>query len=226
MEIKVIGLGGVGSAVSNFISKYLYYLNDLTEDINMTLIDGDSYEEKNHTRQLFQGIGNKAKIKEMELYRTYSNKINYSSIPLFVNPLNVNSIINDNDIVFLSVDNHMTRKVVADRCKQLDNIVLISGGNELVDGNVQIHVRKDGKDITPSIDKFHPEIQTPGDKSPEDMSCDELAVSVPQLFFMNMMVAVYMCAAFYNVVIKNTIHSEVYMDLQRMNSDSKIRKVK
>ena len=221
MKITIIGLGGVGSIVANSISRYLYHLESFSE---ITLIDGDAYELKNNERQLFSGYGNKATIKEKELSRMFGSKIKFMSYPVFINNTNIN-LIESGDIIFLSVDNHKTRKTVNDFCKTLKNVILISGGNEYTDGNVQIYVRKEGKDITPGIDQFHPEISNPADKSPEELSCEELAqTSSPQLFFMNQMVASYMCAAFYNC-INNRYHSEIYIDIEAMNSDSKIRKV-
>jgi hypothetical protein len=112
-------------------------------------------------------------------------------------------------------------------CNNLNDVTLISGGNEFTDGNVQIYVRKGGKDLTPDLCAYHPEIANPDDKLPEEMSCEELANSEPQLYFTNVWVATLMCAAFYNVVIKNSIGaSEIYFDMIQMSTIAQTRALK
>ena len=223
MNIVIIGLGGVGTIVADVFSRYLNYSQDFTSN-RITLIDGDSFEPKNATRQVFQNYGNKAESKKKELASKFK-EIEFNAFPSYVNDSNSSRFINENDIVFMAVDNHKSRKIVSDRCKQLNNILLISGGNELEDGNIQVYVKKDGKEITPPIDKYHPEIAFPENNSPEELSCEERQISHPQLFFMNMMIACYMCSAFYAVFVKGALHADVYIDIVKLNSDSKIRLV-
>ena len=50
---------------------------------------------------------------------------------------------------------------------------------------------------------YHPEIENPLDKSPDEMSCEELSHAEPQLYFTNFMVAGHMCSAFYNIIERN-----------------------
>ncbi len=107
----------------------------------------------------------------------------------------------------------------------LKNVVLISGGNELTDGNVQLYVRREGVDLTPKLTDYHPEIENPTDKSPDEMSCQELEESSPQLLFTNMSVATLMCQVFYNFMQGNVKFSEVYFDMLDMCADSKVRAV-
>jgi len=223
-EITIIGLGGIGSVLSNTVSRFINSKNIGVITIN--LVDGDDYEEKNLERQEFTSYGNKASVKKNELEYKF-RKINYVDYPIFIDERSAAEIIKENCIVFLAVDNHKTRKLVSDFVKNFKNVVLISGGNELTDGNVQIYIRKDGVDITPSLTDYHPEIENPKDKSPDEMSCEELSKSEPQLYFTNFMVANYMCAAFYNIIEKsNYNYSEVYFDLLTMNANSKVRKTK
>ena len=112
-------------------------------------------------------------------------------------------------------------------CKNLKDVTLISGGNDLTDGNVQIYIRKDGVDLTPDLCAYHPEIANPDDKLPEEMSCEELAESEPQLYFTNLGVATIMCWAFYNAVVKGQHEkSEIYFDITQMASSAKMRIVK
>lgn len=224
MIIKIIGLGGIGSVLSEKISRFLNYsMNE--ESIYITLIDGDSYEPKNLARQEFVELGNKAKMKSKELNFKYDG-IQFDFIEQFINEENISEMIMSDDIVFCCVDNHKTRNIINNHCKNLQDTVLISGGNELTDGNVQIYIRKEGSDVTPSLTDYHPEIENPTDKSPEEMSCEELSHSAPQLFFTNLSVAAIMCWGFYNYLQGKTDISEVYFDMLEMASDAKIRKVK
>jgi molybdopterin/thiamine biosynthesis adenylyltransferase len=187
------------------------------------LVDGDSYEPKNESRQEFVGYGNKARLKCVELQQRFKN-LNFQDYPFFLDEAVAPEIIKERSIVFVAVDNHKTRKLISDYAKKLNDILIISGGNELTDGNVQIYFRKEGNDITPSLTDYHPEIDNPEDKSPDEMSCEELSKSQPQLFFTNLMVAGHMCSAFYNLIERNDPKiSEVYFDLITMNAHSKTR---
>lgn len=230
MKINIIGLGGIGSILSDSVCRFLNY--SIQKNIEIILIDGDDYEEKNLERQLFSYFDNKATSKCRELKTKY-NRMQIKDFPQFIDQDNIN-IIERGDIVFLCVDNHKTRKLVSDYCSTLGDIILISGGNELVDGNVQIYIRKNSKDVTPSLTKYHPEIENYNDKLPSEMSCEELEKSEPQLFFTNMMVACFMCSTFYNILQSSTFSenskrtfkiSEVYFDIEKMCADAKIRNV-
>jgi len=223
--VKVIGLGGIGSIVCDGLSRFLNFGKDFSYP-RVTLIDGDKFETKNHERQNFITEGeNKAKTKRDELLTKFRNVVFFTE-PVFVNRENVSKLVEEKDIVMLCVDNHKTRKVVSDRCSDLNDVILISGGNELEDGNVQIFVKKNGEKITPSLTDYHKELENPDDKSPDEMSCEELSKTEPQLYFTNLMAAAHMLAAFYNVWKGRLDFSEVYFDNATMKADSKVRKVK
>jgi len=224
LPITIVGLGGVGSILAERLCRFLNYATDMTADI--MLVDGDTYEHKNYERQEFTRMGNKAEIKSTELQMKFS-ELRFDAYEAFVNEVTISESIREGDIVFLCVDNHKTRMIVSNYCKNLQNITLISGGNEFTDGNVQIYVRKEGKDLTPDLCAYHPEIANPDDKLPEEMSCEELSQSDPQLYFTNLGVATLMCWSFYNVVVKEQYErSEVYFDILNMTTDAKIRIVK
>jgi len=225
MNIKIIGLGGVGSILIERLCRFLNY-SQVDTSFVITLIDGDEYEDKNLERQEFIRLGNKAEIKASELKIKYLNLI-IEYITEYITVDTITRGIGEKDIVFLCVDNHKTRMVVSNYCKTLNDVILISGGNELTDGNVQIFIRKGGVNITPDLCTYHPEIATPDDRSPDEMSCEELSKSEPQLYFTNLSVATIMCWAYYNVVVQQNINaSEIYFDMSRMVVDAKTRIVK
>jgi len=225
MKIKIIGLGGIGSVLADQICRFVNYsINDF--NVEIILIDGDEYEHKNYERQNFNSMGNKALTKQRELSLKF-NGLNINYVSDYITKENISKNILNEDLVFMGVDNHKTRKLVSDYCKTLDNITLISGGNNYIDGNVQLYYRKDGVDLTPNLCAYHPEIDNPQDKSPIEMSCEELTVSEPQLLFTNLTAATIMCQVFYNIVIRKEIkYCEIYFDITSMKTDSKIRKVK
>jgi molybdopterin/thiamine biosynthesis adenylyltransferase len=223
LGIVVVGLGGVGSILIERLCRFLNYSNDLSADI--LLVDGDTYEAKNYERQEFIRMGNKADIKATELQMKFS-KLRMQAFEEFVTPENIKDVIKEGNIVFMCVDNHKTRMIVSTYCQQLQDVILISGGNEFTDGNVQLYVRKGGQDLTPDLCRYHPEIANPDDKLPNEMSCEELSKSDPQLYFTNLGVATIMCWTFYNAVMKGSYErSEVYFDILTMNSNSKVRAI-
>lgn len=225
MRIVIIGLGGVGSILVERMCRFLNYSRDL-DNITIFLVDGDDYEPKNQERQEFMQFGNKAEIKITELSLNYAS-IMFDYNPNYVNPGNIQDVISDGDIVFLCVDNHKTRNLVSSYCRTLTDITIISGGNELTDGNVQLYVRKGGADLTPDLCAYHPEIANPDDKLPDEMSCEELSQSEPQLYFTNLGVATIMCWVFYNAIVEGDYErSEVYFDIRSMTADAKVRIVK
>jgi hypothetical protein len=112
------------------------------------------------------------------------------------------------------VDNHPSRLLVSTHAGTLKDATLISGGNDFHDGNVQVYVRRDGANLTPSLSRYHPEIAAPRDRNPADLSSEALAAAgAPQLLFANLTVAALMLNAFYAWQQGALGYSEVYCDL-------------
>ena len=221
-KIKIIGLGGIGSVLCEVLCRYLNY----SKGAVITLIDGDSYEVKNHERQIFVQLGNKANVKCNEM-RSRFDYLSLNEFTEFVSERNVSMCVQENDVVFLCVDNHKTRKIVSEYADTLNNVVLISAGNDWEDGNVQLYIREDGKKITPSLTDYHPEIMKPDDRLPGEMSCEELSKSEPQLFFTNLSAAAIMCWVYYNLVVEGSKEfSEIYFDIAKMAVHAVSRKLK
>jgi molybdopterin/thiamine biosynthesis adenylyltransferase len=210
IEIKAIGIGGIGCALLPFLCRYLQYSG---EPARVTLIDGDRFERGNAARQAFSGLGNKAEVKARELAREYEG-VAFRSQPEYVTEDNVARLISEGEVVFLMVDNHASRHLVSRHASYLADLSLISGGNDYEDGNVQVYIRQKGLDLTPSLARYHPEIAAPQDRNPAAMSCEELmAAGAPQLLFANLMVASLMLNAFYALREGRLNYSEVYLDI-------------
>ena len=210
LEIKAIGIGGIGCALLPFLCRYLQYSG---AKARLTLIDGDRFERANAARQSFSRLGNKAEVKARELAQEFDS-LSVRAVPEFVTEANVSRLIKEGEVVFLMVDNHASRKLVSDHAATLSEITLISGGNDFVDGNIQVYVRREGRDLTPTLSRYHPEIAQPRDRNPADLSCEELmAAGAPQLLFTNLMVAALMLNAFYAWSRDRLTYSEVYLDI-------------
>lgn len=210
LDIKVIGIGGIGCALLPHLARYLATSG---ESGRLTLVDGDAFEARNADRQAFSELGNKAKVKATELARQFEG-LSFRAIPEYVTPENAGRVIRSGDVVFLGVDNHRTRRVVSDHCQTLADVTLFSGGNDYTDGNVQVYVRRAGRDVTLPLTRFHPEIADPKDRSPHEMSCDELSQeAAPQLLFTNLAVASAMLNAFYAWRLGKLQYGEVYLDI-------------
>jgi len=215
--IKVIGLGGIGSFVAPAIAHFVFSTRIRSP---LWLLDGDDYEEKNKDRVLFESHGNKALAKAKELSQGFDHRVKVIGVPEYVTPRNVRRVVDDGDVVFLCVDNHASRKLVSNRCRRLDEVVLFSGGNDGIEngrdgtfGNAQVYVRSGGRDMTNHLARLHPEIAKPRDKRPDELGCADLVNSAPQLLFTNMAVASAMLSAFFSWHRGTLAFEEIYLDI-------------
>lgn len=227
LKVKVIGAGGIGLFVLEPLCMFLNYSE--IPSIELSVIDGDVYEERNRERQAFDKIGPKATVTVNRLKDRYP-KILFWDHPVFVTEGNVINLIREHDVIMMCVDNHNTRKLISDRAEELDNVTLISGGNDYTDGNLLVHVRRNGKDLTlPIANKYHEEIVKPKDKHPGEIAalgCQAMVATEPQLVFTNNLVAAHMLSAFYGITQKGKEdkYNEVYVDLITNNSKALLRK--
>lgn len=193
-KIKIIGAGGIGSYLVEPLARYLSFLKTSVE---ITVIDGDNYENKNKQRQQFSRLGNKAEVTVKDLSAKFPN-ILFKAQPVFVDKKNVISLIRENDEVFMCVDNHIARNVVSRRCEELDDILLINGANEYTDGDVFVYAKKDGKDAKPHnrtlVEAF---LKVAEAKEMPKSSCQIEVESEPQLLFTNLTIAAFMCNCYY-----------------------------
>jgi hypothetical protein len=220
-RLKIIGLGGIGCIVLEFLGRYLKSQRHI-EGMRLVLIDGDNFEPANDQRMCFQTLGNKAEVKTAETLKSL-NPFHGSIVAVnqYVGEENISDLIKSGDHVFLCVDNHPTRRLVAEHCQTLTEVALFSGGNEGVDpprergvyGNVQIHIRKDNRDVTAPLTRFHPEIAQAEGDLPGGPNCGELALSTPQILFANLAVASAMCSSFFAYATGNLHYQEVKLDI-------------
>jgi len=201
-SVKIVGLGGVGSIVARYGAMFLASLAK-RQNVRMVLIDGDAFEPKNSSRMFFSDYGNKAAVTCDELLDRFADtRLTLVPVEEYVTDQNAARLFQNGDVILCAVDNHATRKLLSDFCaRRLDDVVLISGGNDGVGedstgkfrrgtyGNCQVYVRRGGREMSPSLTQYHPEIANPVDRLPTDKSCTEQLDSVPQLLLTNLTAA-------------------------------------
>ena len=218
-HIRVIGLGGIGSSLLADLLRFVNYsLREVISEVG--LIDGKQVKERNLERQSFVGadVGIAKTDALRDKYETEFIDILIESTPAYVTEDNIAGLIQDGSVIFMGVDNNKTRLMLSKYCRdELDNVILISGGNELTDGNVQLFVKVDGEVLTENKDALeerHPDISEPGDKHPDEMTCEELEVAEPQIVFTNRTVATLMLNAFAMIFREHQLphYDEVWFD--------------
>ncbi len=224
-SVKLIGQGGVGGIVARYLTAFLAAAPEPT---SLILIDGDDFEAENAERMLFSACGNKSEVVRDDLlpFVDESSPLTLAAIPEYLTAENLPRLLCDGDVILLAVDNHATRKLVADHCRtKLSDVCLISGGNDGVGpdgsgtpqrgtfGNVQIHLRRDSLDLSPPLGAYHPEIDAPRDELPTEASCTEALLSVPQILFTNLATASAMLNAFFLYACRRLDYPELCFDI-------------
>lgn len=215
MRAVLIGLGGIGTHLVEPLCRTLAFSQSERAPKRVILVDGDGYEEPNRSRQKFTSAANKAHATQEWLAPLFP-EITIEAKSHFVDAMNVFLFCREGDAVFLAVDNHATRKLLSDHLSTLSNGLLISGGNEEYDGNIQIYARVDGKDITPPLTWQHPEIEFPKDRNPAELSCTERAQQgAPQILSVNFTIASLMLNAYTLWLERGAVpYGEAYFDLR------------
>jgi hypothetical protein len=91
---------------------------------------------------------------------------------------------------------------------------LISGGNDEIDGNVQLVRRRDGVSLDGTLSEIHPEIATATDGPASGEGCAARIAERPQLLVTNLMVASAMLNCLWAVCETGSApYSEVYLDV-------------
>lgn len=224
-SIVIVGVGGTGSFLLTQLMRFLNSRSDVNKGFEIIIVDGDKYEESNVGRQEFahSRMGkNKADV-QTEVYSKKFPELRITSIPNYIGEENVKDIVRTNSIVFCCVDNHVCRRLLSERCQQLDDVLFISGGNEEFDGNVQAYFRCLGEALNFPIEKRHPEIMNTEDGDRSQMSCEELSQlpSGGQFILTNAMVGTLMVQLMYAYEhgtpnIENV--NEIYCDIRQVKA--------
>ena len=213
-QVVLVGLGGIGSHVAEPLARYMSTQPELPK---LVLVDGDAYTRSNQSRQRADEheLGtNKALVHARRLSALFP-ALSISTCESYLDERNVRSHILENSCVLSCVDNHATRKVLSDALIALRDGTLLSAGNDLVDGNVQVFIRRRGRNVTPPLDKYHEEIRYPQDVNPASLSCEQLARQPrsAQVLMANFTAAALLLNAYYAICSREIEYAEVYFDI-------------
>jgi molybdopterin/thiamine biosynthesis adenylyltransferase len=162
--------------------------------------DGDRYAVENQDRQEFAvgSIGrNKADV-QAGAFRSNYPVLRIVAHGEYVTEDNIGQAVVERALIITAVDNHPLRALVDGRAGELGNVCVLSAGNERLDGNVHVLLRRAGRDVTAPLRQRHPEIAKAkrGDRS--DMGCEELvAKGDAQLLVTNFMAAAAVLSTFH-----------------------------
>jgi molybdopterin/thiamine biosynthesis adenylyltransferase len=210
-RIVLVGLGGIGSQLLPSLVRYLAFRPEPRP--LLVLVDGDAYEPGNRTRQIFPetAIGTNKAEALAEVYRG----LTVQAVADYLTEANVATIIRDGDLVLLAVDNHWSRFLVDRHLAGLQEVTLISGGNDETDGNVQLVRRRNGEFVDGSLAEIHVEIgrATEAEFAARN-GCERQVEERPQLVVTNLMVASAMLNCLWAVLERGSVsYSEVYLDV-------------
>ena len=226
-RVVLVGAGGIGTWLAEGVARMLEWKFPGSA---LILVDGDNYEQKNLERQNFKQMGNKASVKALELTPSFPNTMfipvpkwvvddNFAGVTDEESPkIKASELITEGDIVLAVVDNFAARKILFDAASKLNNVDVFTGGNDDdLFGSIYHYQRRNAKDITEHPVTFHPEYESPPDKNPGEMSCQERAEvnGGTQLLATNMAVAAFILGRIHKTIVnnQNPEESEIYFDL-------------
>jgi len=225
-RVVLVGAGGIGTWLAPGVVRLLEWKYPGSAFI---IVDGDNFEQKNLERQSFIQMGNKASVKALELSSQFTNTL-VIPVPKWVvsddhpetddnsNKIKASQLLVEGDIVLAVVDNFSARKILFDAASKLDNVDVLTGGNDdALYGSIYHYRRRNGIDITSHPVETHPEYQNPPDRNPGEMSCQERAEieGGTQILATNMAVASYILGRIQHTIVfdQNPEQSEIYFDL-------------
>lgn len=189
VRVVIVGCGGVGGWLANFVAPCLEYGAPGSQ---LILVDGDAFEPKNKARQKFSKLGNKAQVLRGDLMAQFPNTIIIGMAAWLVSEgkettdsdpeeagvikINPSQLLQEGDFVFPTVDNFAARALLFNAAKDYKNIDVLTAGNEDdLTGSSWHYCRRDGRDITAHPEIFHEEVTNPPDRNPGELSCAERA---------------------------------------------------
>lgn len=246
-RVVIIGCGGIGTWLAHALSKSLHA--QAPESI-LVLVDGDTFEEKNVDRQLFEVYGNKAHSLRASIQPMASsiyvvpmaawivsegNEADHDDDDDMISKITAEKLLEEGDSVFCVVDNHAARKLVFDAARNFNNIDVYTGGNDdKLYGSVYHYCRRDGEDITAHPAVYHNEFVNPPDRNPGELSCQERAMldGGTQVLAINMAVASVLAAKAAQMLFgseeqkaKAIQNAEVYFDLDLSAMEGSDRRI-
>lgn len=246
LHFIVIGTGGTGG----YLIENLLRLVDVQtpdQELQLTIIDGDSVEKKNLIRQNFyeEDID---KNKAQALYERYIHKFlnvndnNFKIAQVYLdNPNDLRGLFrmqpNSTPVVVGAVDNNATRQLIHTAIKDYeDTVIWVDAGNSERVGQVILGTRNittiadnsilklglETSDFQSPVDLYPEDFKVvdTADKLPNDVSCAEHAISSPQ----NIAANIFSATTLFGVL--NKLIGGELIDKQQINFDTSLLTIK
>lgn len=188
----LVGAGGTGSILAPQLLRHLR--STYTDQFVLMIVDADQIEEKNIARQGYDpdSVG----LPKSQVLAAQLGTDRVRAVDSYITPETAPKLIRDGDVVLIAADNYRARADIEQRALELDNLVVINGGNEETTATTQLFIRRNGRNLTPPLSYMHPEILTPGLTRQEE-SCLVRAADPNnrQTIAANMLSAAWMLAA-------------------------------
>ena len=104
-------------------------------------------------------------------------------------------------ILIGAVDNNRSRKLCHDVFLKARELVYIDSGNGEYTGQIVCGIRRAGKTMYQPVGMLYPEVNSPEDLMPTEVSCAETSVSAPQTIVANLMAATAVVTMIYNILV-------------------------
>lgn len=193
----VIGAGGTGQQLIPSLMRMLTYHESGTT--NVSVYDGDAFEEHNGERQIHTSGSKADRMNELLSQQMLPSVCRDS----YMNKQKLQALRRRNPegtlLVIAAVDNDATRKMCIEVLSEMPgDFLFVTPGNSTADdpdaaikGNVLWFGRVGGEEIGIRPDLLFPNIESPKDGIPRKGSCIEDAPSSPQLIAANALAAAY-----------------------------------
>lgn len=171
--ISIIGCGGIGSWL---LGPLLRFLNADGFAGEIVLWDGDRFAPENSRRQDFTraGMGRPKAEAMADRFRADFCSLKIWHRNEYVSAQNVSEAVRERALIISCVDNHPARALLARQAETLRNVCILSAGNEKLDGNVCVSLRKAGCELTTSVLARHPELAMTSTGDRTQMGCAQL----------------------------------------------------
>jgi len=200
MRFVVLGTGGTGGYLIRDLARQISVLNTTVyadSPIQLCIVDADTVEPKNVARQNFlsSDVGkSKAAVLAARYGAAYGLQI--ESLPAYVTDSShlTHLLAYDRsclNVIVGCVDNHATRALIAKFYATFtaSPLAWIDAGNEEYTGQVVFALRTASAKLYPTVADVFPDVLTPTDKLPTDLSCADHAQANPQSIATNMFAA-------------------------------------
>lgn len=219
-HVFLIGVGGTGSHLVGPLTQLMRFHPEGTNEI--TLIDGDAYENTNATRQVFDetGLGeNKARATAKRLALP-----GLKTIAQFVDREKFAAILaqtvtkEDSILIITAVDNHATRNAIIRALdeEEYQNFTLISPGNAYDRGQVVLYIKENGEAQTAHPFGKYTDLAHPEDVIPGGEGCAAQTPATPQLITANMGAAWGTLVTISNILDEKGWFEEIHFDCRKI----------